>query len=61
MLPGGTFAPARKPLGADFHQQHAPLSGFAKAGGEGVDQRHAELTQDNRFNLHENLPDIGLW
>jgi hypothetical protein len=26
-----------------------------------VDQGHAELTQDDRFNLHENLLDTGLW
>ena len=38
---------------------YAALPGFAEAGGEGVDQGHAELAQDNRFNLHEHLFDIG--
>jgi hypothetical protein len=61
VLSGRAFAPTRKPVGANFHQQHAPLPGFTEAGGEGVDQGHAELTQDDRFNLHENLLDIGWW
>src|SRR5271156_100885 len=53
MLSGGTFAPAGESVCTDFRQQHAAIPGFTKAGGERVDQRHAELTQDDRFNLHE--------
>jgi len=51
VLSGRAFAPAREPVGANFHQQHAPLPGFTEAGGEGwiKDMLSSRRTIDSIF------------
>src|SRR5260370_691771 len=50
-----TLAPSLRAVGVQGEQQDTAFSGALEAGLKEMDQRHADLTHGNGFNLHECL------